>query len=161
MVVSATLEPSSLSWMDRESTDGWEIESPHSVPRGTIVGVGESTAGVDSPGRTPQGQTLKLATRIGHQPLRILVDLGSNGNYIDGQVRIAKRINVEDDNHVEDVKMADGTTVRIEGRFQVILKCGGYRGSIFSRVCPNINKQMILGILWLSNKTTTLIGLRL
>ena len=65
MVVSAGLEPSYLSWLARGSTDGWEVESPDSVPRGTTVEVGESIVGVDSSSKTPWRRTLELATRIG------------------------------------------------------------------------------------------------
>ena len=34
------------------------------------------------------------------------------------------------------------------------VKCGGYRGEISARVFPNMNKQMILGIPWLSKENT-------
>ena len=33
-----------------------------------------------------------------------------------------------------------------------MLKCGGYRGEISARVFPNMNKQMILGILRLTKE---------
>ena len=46
--------------------------------------------------------------------------------------------------------MADGTVVKTEGRVQFVLKCGGYNGQISTRVFPNMNKPMILGIPWLS-----------
>ena len=42
--------------------------------------------------------------------------------------------------------MADGAMVKIEGRVQFVLKCGGYRGQMSTRVFPNMNKPMILGI---------------
>ena len=48
--------------------------------------------------------------------------------------------------------MADGTMVKMEGRVQLKLKCGGYRGTVSARVFPNVNKQMILGIPWLSKE---------
>ena len=50
---------------------------------GTTIEVGESTIGVNSLSRTPQRNTLELAMRIGHQSIRVLVDLGSTGNRID------------------------------------------------------------------------------
>ena len=52
----------------------------------------------------------------------------------------------------EELRMADGTVVKTEGRVQLKLKCGGYRGDISVRVFPNMNKQMILGIPWLSKE---------
>ena len=52
----------------------------------------------------------------------------------------------------EELKMADGTMVQTKGRVQFVLKCGGCRGKISARVFPNMNKQMILGIPWLSKE---------
>ena len=92
---------------------------------GTTVEVGE---GVDSSSRTPKQRTLELAARIGHRPMRVLVDSGSTGNYIDARECTAQRIKIEAEDHVEEVKMADGTVVKREGRVQFVLKCGGYRG---------------------------------
>ena len=65
IVVSAGPGPSSTSGMARGSTNGQEVESPDSVPGGTIVEVGESMAGVDSSSRTSKRRTLELAARIG------------------------------------------------------------------------------------------------
>ena len=59
---------------------------------------------------------------------------------------------IEAEDRPEELKMADGTVVKTEGRVQFVLKCGGYRGDIFARVFPNMNKQMILGIPWLSKE---------
>ena len=115
MVVSAGPGPPCLSWLARGSTDGWEVESPDSVPGGTIVEVGESIAGVDSSSKTPQRRTLELAARIGHRPLRVLVDSGSTGNYIDAQECTARGIKVEEEDQPEELKIADGTIAKTEG----------------------------------------------
>ena len=82
MVVSAGLGPSSSIWLAQGSIDGQEVVSSDNVPGETIVEVGESTAGVDSSSRAPKQTTLELAVRIGHRPMRVLVDSGSTGNYI-------------------------------------------------------------------------------
>ena len=60
-----------------------------------------------------------------------------------------RRIKIEVEDQAEELKMADGTMVKTEGRVQFVLKCGGYRGQISARVFPNMNKPMILGIPWL------------
>ena len=78
--------------MAQRSTDGQEVVSPDYVPRGTTVEVGESTAGVDSSSRTPKRRTLELVARIGRRPMRVLVDSGSTGNYIDAQECTARKI---------------------------------------------------------------------
>ena len=116
------------------------------------IEVGESTVGVDSSSRTPQRRTLELVARIGRRPIRVLVDLLLIGNYIDAQECIARGIKIEAVDQAEELKMADGTMVKTEGRVQFVLKCGGYKGEISTRVFPNMNKSMILEILWLSQE---------
>ena len=153
--------PSSTSWMARRSTDGQEVVSPDCVPGGTTVEVGESTAGVDSSSRTPKWRTLELAARIGRRPMRVLVDSGSTGNYIDARECTARRIKIEAEDQSEELKMADGTVVKTEGRVQFVLKCGGYRGQISARVFPNMNKPMIWESRGFQRKTPTSTGLRL
>ena len=86
------------------STDGQEVESPDSVPRGTTVEVGESMAGVDSSSRTPKRRTLELAARIGRRPMRVLVDSGSTGNYINARECTARKINIEAEDQSEELK---------------------------------------------------------
>ena len=84
--------------------------------------------------------------------MRVLVDSGSIGNCVDAHECIARGLKVEVEDHVEELKMADGTVVKTEGRVQLVFKCGGYRGQISARVFSNMNKPMILGILWLSKE---------
>ena len=70
VVVSIGPGPSSTRGMVRGSTDGQKVASPDSVLGGTTVEVRESMAGVDSSSRTSKWRTLKLAARIGHQPMQ-------------------------------------------------------------------------------------------
>ena len=86
---------------------------------------------------------------LSNRPIHVLVDYGSTGNYIDAQECATRRIKIEEEDRAEELKMSDGTVVKIEGRVQFVLKCGGYRGQISARVFPNRNKSMILGIPWL------------
>ena len=111
---------------------------------------GESTTGVDSSSKTQRRRTLELATRIGRRPLRVLVDLGSTGNYIDARECAARKMKIEAVEKPKELKMADGTMIKTEGRVQLKLKCGGYKGDIPARIFSNMNKEMILGIPWLS-----------
>ena len=116
MMVSVWLGPSSLSWLAQGSTDGWEVVSPNSVPRGTTIEVGEPTAGEDSSSRTPQWRTCKLATRIGRRPMRVLVDSRSTSNYSDARECATRGIKIEAEDQTEELNMADGTVVKMEGR---------------------------------------------
>ena len=84
--------------------------------------------------------------------MRILVDSGSTSNYIDARDCAARGMKIEAANQAGELKMADGIVVKIEGRVQFVLKCGGYRGQISTPVFPNMNKPMILGIPWLSKE---------
>ena len=109
--------------------------------------------GVHSSSRTPQQRTLHLAARIGYQPMRVLVDSGSIGNYIDTRECTARGMKIEAEDQAEELQMADGTVVKTEGRVQFVLKCGGYRGQISAPIFSNINKPMIMGIPWLFKET--------
>ena len=132
VVFSAEPGPSSTRWLAWGSTDGQDLVSPDCVPRETTIEVGESMAGVDSSSRTPKRRTLELAARIGRRPMRVLVDSRSTGNNIDAQECGTRRIKIEVEDQAEELKMADGTVVKTEGRVQFMLKCGGYRGQISS-----------------------------
>ena len=63
---------------------------------------------------------------------------------------MAKRLFIEEDHHVEDLRKADGSMVRIKGEVWVKFKCRRYRGIAFASVFVELNKQMILGIPWFS-----------
>ena len=152
MVVSAEPGPSSTSWMAQDSTYEGIVAFPDCVPGGTTIEVGGFIVGVDSSSKTPRMRTLELAARIGRCPLRALVDSGSTGNYIDARECAVRRMKIETKEKPEELKMADGTVVKTEGRVQLKVKCGGYRGNVSTRVFPNMNKQMILGIPWLSKE---------
>ena len=152
MVVSVGPGPSSTSWVARESTYEGTLAFPDCVPGGTIVEAGESTTGVDSSSKTQSRIRLELAARIGWRPLCVLVNSGSTSNYIDVRECAARGIKIEAKEKPEELKMADGTVVKTKGRVQLKFKCGGYRGNISARVFPNMNKQMILGIPWLSKE---------
>ena len=48
--------------------------------------------------------------------MRVLVDSGSTGNYIDARECTARRIKIEAEGQSEEIKMADGTVVKTKGR---------------------------------------------
>ena len=48
---------------------------------------------------------------------------------------------IEAEDKPEELKMADDTVVKTEGRVQLKLKCGGYRGDISAQVFPNTTKR--------------------
>ena len=74
---------------------------------------------MDSSSRTPKWRTLELAARIGHRPMRVLVDSGSTGNNIDARECAAQRIKIEVEDQAEELKMADGTVVKTKGSSSV------------------------------------------
>ena len=81
--------------------------------------------------------------------MRVLMIFVSIGNYIDARECATRGIKIEEEDQAEELRMADDTVVKTEGRVQFVLKCGGYRGDISARAFPNMNKSMILGIPWL------------
>ena len=83
---------------------------------GTTVEAGESIAGVDSSSKTQRRRTLELAVRIGRRPLCVLVDSASTGNYIDARECATRRMKIEAEDKLEELRMADGTRVQTKGR---------------------------------------------
>ena len=69
---------------------------------------------MDSSSRIPWRRTLELAARIGHRPLRVLVD--SANNYIDAWEHTPRGIKIEAEHQVEELKMVDRIVVRTKGR---------------------------------------------
>ena len=60
----------------------------------------------------------------------VLVDSGLIGNYIDARECTARGIKFEMEDQAEELKIANDTMVKTEGRVQLMFKCGGYRGQI-------------------------------
>ena len=82
--------------------------------------------------------TLELAGHIGRRPVEMLVDSGSTGNYVSAQVCTACKLKTEKDPHGEELHMADGSTVKIEDRVQVRIRCGQYKAVIQAKVFPGL-----------------------
>ena len=94
-VVNAEPGPSSSSWLASGSTKGLKVVSPNSVPRRTTIQTEKFTVGLNFLSRTPQRRTLGLVARIGHRPMRVLVDSRLTSNYIDAQECAAHGIKIE------------------------------------------------------------------
>lgn len=107
--------------------------------------------GVSTGTRTHQG-TLELAGRIGRKSCKILIDSGSTGNYISTQVCTAHGIKIEKDKYPDRLTVADGTTIKTDGKVQIQFKCGGYKGIVQAKVFPGLQKPMSLGIPWLQKE---------
>ena len=136
-----------LAWSSMERED---MEAPDVLAGGaTLVGA-TTTRGVNVAYRTKN--TLELAGRIGRKPVQILIDSGSTGNYVAARVCTVCKLKTEKDAHGEELRMAEGTTVKIEDRVQVNIKCGKYRALVQAKVFPGLQKPMILGIPWLAKE---------
>ena len=124
----------------------------------TIGGV-ESAWGLDSTSRV-QRKTLKLGGRIGKKPLKVFIDSGSTTNWISAQECVARNLHIDPRRAYEreELRMANGSMVKIEGLVKFLLKCGACRGVVEARVFLGLDKPMILGIPWLRKENRTLIG---
>ena len=74
--------------------------------------------------------SLEPVTRLGRQPLRVLVHSGSIGNCIDAQDGATQGLKVEAKDQVKELKTVDGTMLRMEERVEFTLKCDAYKGAI-------------------------------
>ena len=149
------VEPGSsdLNQVIREPIRVEEIVFSDSDLGKAIVWVGDSLLDMESSSRTRQWRrTLELAAKVGSRSMRILVDSGSTGNYIDARECTARKLQIQKEEAAEELRLADGSMVKTEGRVRVHIKCGEYRGTMYARVFPQMNKQMILGIPWLSKE---------
>ena len=81
-----------------------------------------------------------------------LAGLQVNWQFVDARMCTAMGIKVERDQHPEELQMADGTTIKTEGRVQIQLRCGGYRGTVQAKAFPGLQKRMILGMPWLQKE---------
>lgn len=95
------------------------------------------------------GRVLELAGRVRQNAIRVLLDSGATGNFVSTQFVAAIGLSVQPDPEWEEVTLADGSTLKTEGRVQFTMRCGGYKSQILARVFPNLHKEMILGIPWL------------
>ena len=152
-VESAEPGSSDLNRVIREPINVEEIVFSDGDLGKATVWVGDSLLGMESSSRTQKWhRTLELAAKVGSRSMRILVDSGSTGNYIDARECVVRKLQIQNEEAAEELHLADGSTVKTEGRVRVHVKCGKYRGTIYARVFPRMNKQMILGIPWLSRE---------
>ena len=135
-----------------QSARGLESGECSSAPDAHVTSPTRDCAvwGISAAQRTHK--TFELAGRIGKRPVNVLLDSGSTGNFVDARMCTAMGIKVERDQHPEELQMADGTTVQTEGRVQIQLRCGGYRGTVQAKAFPGLQKKMILGMPWLQKE---------
>ena len=81
-----------------------------------IVWVGDSLLRMESSSRTRKRRhTLELAAKVGSRSMRILVDSGSIGNYIDARECAVRKLQIQNEEPVEELHLADGSTVKDGG----------------------------------------------
>ena len=118
-----------------------EIVFPDSDLGKATVWAEDSLLGMESSSRTQKWRrTLELAAKVGSRSMRILVDSGSTKNYIDAQECAVRKLQVENDEAVEGLRLVDRSKVKTEGRVGVHVKCGEYRGTMYAQVFPRMNK---------------------
>lgn len=97
-VVSTGPGSSDSNQLTREPTQAIEIVFSNSERRKVENVVGDSVLDLESSSRTQQWRhTLEPKAKMGYRPLRILVDSGSIGNYIDAREYIERNIQIENE----------------------------------------------------------------
>ena len=92
---------------------------------------------------------IELAGQVNRQPVKVLVDSGATGNFITDDLVDTWQLPIELETQHQNLKLADGSTVKAAERVQFSLQCGDYRTKITARVFPNLHKEVILGMPWL------------
>ena len=99
------------------------------------------------------GQALELAGVVRKRPVKVLIDLGSSGNYISALACTARGlVPMLDEDNKEEVTLANGAKVQTEGHVQFQLQCGEYKRMIHVRVFPLLHKEFIFGLPWLRHE---------
>ena len=71
---------------------------------------------MESSSRTQKWRrTLELAAKVGSRSMRILVDSGSTGKYIDARECAVRKLQIQNDEAAEELRLADGSTVKDGG----------------------------------------------
>ena len=92
---------------------------------------------------------IELSNRVKERPVKVLLDLGTTGNFISDAMATALKLKVTSDVDFQDLMLPDGSQVWAAGYVQFTMNCGGYKGKILARVFPNLSKEYILGMPWL------------
>ena len=112
------VEPGSsdLNQVIREPIRVEEIVFSDSDLGKATVWVGDSLLDMESSSRTRQWRcTLELAAKVGSWSMRILVDSGLTGNYIDARECAVRKLQIQEEEVVEELRLADGSTIKTEG----------------------------------------------
>ena len=95
MVESAEPGSSDLNRVIREPINVEEIVFSDGNLGKAIVWVGDSLLGMESSSRTRKSsRTLELVAKVGSRLMRILVDSGLTGNYIDAQECAVRKLQI-------------------------------------------------------------------
>ena len=114
---SAEQGSSDLNRVIREPINVEEIVFSNGDLGKATVWVGDSLLGMESSSRTQKWRhTLELAAKVGSRSMRILVDSGSTRNYIDARECTVRKLQIQNDEAAEELRLADGSTVKTEGR---------------------------------------------
>ena len=117
MVENAGPGSSELNQVTRDPIRVEEIVFPDNDLGKVTVWVGIPLLGMESPSRTRQWcHTLEVAAKVRSWLMRILVDLGLTGNYIDARECAVKKLQVENEEAVEELCLVNGSIVKTEGR---------------------------------------------
>lgn len=84
------------------------------------------------------------------------MDSGSIGNYFSAPCQAALGIEVYPKHDFEQLTLADGSIVHVQGYVQFNLVCGGYKSNMIAWVFHTLHWELILGILWLVNENPTI-----
>ena len=77
------------------------------------------------------------------------MDSGSTGNYISDRCLTALNIPVVPEDEYENLTLADGLVMQVQGYAQFVMRCGDFKCPIIARVFLNLHEELILGMPWL------------
>ena len=86
----------------------------------------------------------------------MLIDSGSTSNYRSARCQTVLELEVRLEEDFEQLTLADGSKVHVQGCVQFVLHCGNCKTRILAQVFPNLHEELILGIPLLVQKNPTI-----
>ena len=123
-------------------------EPPYSPVRQSTTEGRVAVCGISALVQT-RGKVIELAGKICKRPMSMLIDSRSTGNYGSAQTCTNLGICIEEEPTNEELQLADGSPVTMQGQVKLQIKHGKYKNVIWARVFPHMQKQLILGMPWL------------
>ena len=93
-----------------------------------------------------RGYMIELSNVMKKHPVKMLLDSRATRNFISDAMATALKLQVQEDEELYELMLADGIVVTTIGYVLFVLNCRDCKGKIMARVFPILHKECILGM---------------